>query len=203
MDACYILLGRPWMYDCKVMHNGFLNTYPFSKGGKKITLTSLSPFELSKHKPQKQLERWDMLFAYGEPLLKASYHEFRPFREWILVTQEESKSLLPNHPITKSLLKRFSHVFPEEMPSGLPPKRDIQHHINLILCLTLPNKLTYRMNLKGTFEIQKQVEELTAKGLVRESLSPCAVPALLVPKKDRSMHMCVDSRAINKITIKH
>lgn len=31
MDACHILLGRPWLYDRKVMHNGFLNTYFFSK----------------------------------------------------------------------------------------------------------------------------------------------------------------------------
>jgi hypothetical protein len=92
-------------------------------------------------------------------------------------------------------------VFPCEIPPGLPPICGIEHQIDLIPGASLPNRAPYWTNLEETKEIQRQVQELLYKGYVHESLSPCAVPVILVPKKDETWHMCVDYRAVNNITI--
>nr|GEV06495.1 putative nucleotidyltransferase, ribonuclease H [Tanacetum cinerariifolium] len=52
-------------------------------------------------------------------------------------------------------------------------------------------------------EMMKQVDGLLQKGLIRESLSPCAVPTILVPKKNGEWRMYMDSMSINMITIKY
>lgn len=100
-------------------------------------------------------------------------------------------------------MQEFEDMFPKEVPSGLPPIRGIEHHIDLNPGASLPNRPAYRSNPQQTQEIQRQVTELVSKGWVRESLSPCAVPVILVPKKDGSWRMCTDCRAVNNITIKY
>ncbi|GJR60247.1 coiled-coil domain-containing protein SCD2 isoform X1 [Tanacetum coccineum] len=68
---------------------------------------------------------------------------------------------------------------------------------------SLPNKPAYRTNPQETLEIRKQVDKLLEKGLIHELLGPCTVPTLLVPKKNGEWRMCMDSRSINRITIKY
>jgi len=153
MDACHILLGRPWLFDRKVMHNGYLNTCSFTKDEKKITLTPLSPSQLDKKAPQKNPERSDLFLTFSDRLLKATHHKFQAFKEWILISQDESETSLVKHPLDVTLVHAYTHVFPEEIPAGLPPKWDIQHHVDLIPRAVLPNKPSYRINRKDTMEI--------------------------------------------------
>ncbi|RWR91096.1 putative mitochondrial protein [Cinnamomum micranthum f. kanehirae] len=117
------------------------------------------------------------------------------------VPEESPATSVPQE--VKPLLKKFADLVPDELPKELPPLCDIQHAIDLFPGASLPNLPAYRMSPMKHTELRRQVYDLLQKGYIRESLSPCGVPALLTPEKDESWRMCVDSRAINKITVKY
>jgi len=122
------------------------------------------------------------------------------YKEKFLSTNDLS-STLPS--VVFNVLQEYEDVFSDEVPPGMPPKRGIEHQIDLVPGASLPNQAAYRTNPEETKEIQQQVEELIKKGYVQESLSRCVGPVLLVPKKEGSWRMCVDYRAINNITIRY
>ncbi|KAK1409444.1 hypothetical protein QVD17_35970 [Tagetes erecta] len=105
----------------------------------------------------------------------------------------------PIPPLLKPLITRYQNVFDE--PQDLPPVRFQTHSIPLTPNSNPPNIRPYRYPHSQKTEIEKQVEELLKAGFIQPSTSPFSSPVLLVKKKDSSWRMCVDYRALNKITI--
>ncbi|XP_074314127.1 uncharacterized protein LOC141649333 [Silene latifolia] len=201
MDACHLLLGRPWEFDRNTTHQGKENVYVFKHNGKRVTLTPLPPNQRGYGSPNMPEEVNGVLFLSEAAMIKELRQE-QPVL--FLLSRETNTEWNKDVPAeVQPLIKKYKEVFPAELPSGLPPLRGIEHHIDLVPGSVLPNRPAYRCDPTTTKELQHQIEELMTKGFVRESLSPCAVPALLVPKKDGSWRMCTDSRAINNITVKY
>ncbi|GBG65084.1 hypothetical protein CBR_g49159 [Chara braunii] len=104
------------------------------------------------------------------------------------------------HPTITSLLKEYKDL--SEAPSGVVP-RPIQHCIEIEPGSRTPKGAIYRMSPKEVEELRRQLDELLEKGWIRPSSSPSGAPVLFVPKKEGELHMCVDYRGVNAITIKN
>lgn len=99
-----------------------------------------------------------------------------------------------------ALLEEFSDVFAE--PRGVVD-RDVKHSIKLEPGAQPPSASPYRMSTVELAELRKQLSDLIDKGFIRPSASPYASPVLFAMKKDGSYRLCVDYRALNKLTVRN
>ena len=56
---------------------------------------------------------------------------------------------------------------------------------------------------KEKAELKSQIDDLSAKGLIRRSSSEWGAAVVFVTKSDGSLRMCVDYRDLNKLTLKN
>jgi hypothetical protein len=174
-----------------------MNTYTLEKNGRTHMLLSI------KDKEVKPKVSNTVLLMSGKELLtevkKKEEPQFFVVRKLRIVLTNTRVDNLPEE--VQELLEEFVDIVVDELPCSFPPMRSVSHHMDLIPGASLPNKAGYKLTPKENEEVKRQVQELLDKGLVRESLSPCAVSTVLSPKKDEGWRMCTDSRMINKITI--
>jgi len=101
------------------------------------------------------------------------------------------------------ILKEFKDIFLDGLPPGNPPPRKVQHDIPLYPNLPPPFKGIFRLSQAELQELRTQLQQLLKDGKISPSTSPYGAPVLFVKKKDGSLRMCIDYRALNSQTVKN
>ncbi|XP_031493251.1 uncharacterized protein LOC116259531 [Nymphaea colorata] len=196
LDVCQVVLGNPYLWLRDGHYHRRAQEYELTKDGKQFVITRdhiAPPTDLMTAEQVKRVvnacQRFVLLLVrLVQPCEKnATIH--------LMYMHEKEKGML-----TK-LLNSYTDLF--EDPQGLPPQRPVEHEIHLQSDAPLPNLSMYRNSVLENDEIKRQVMDLLERGLVQHSSSPCGSPVVLVPKKDGGWHMCIDYRALNKITVKN
>ncbi len=116
---------------------------------------------------------------------------------------KKATKLVTSAKCIKRVLEEFPDVMLEKLPEDLPPKRRVDHAIEVMPGVAPPAKAPYKMSHEELKELKVQLEELFAKGYIKLNKSPYGALVLFVHKKDGTLRMCVDYRALNKATVKN
>jgi hypothetical protein len=141
MDACHLLLGRPWQYDRNVIHDGKMNMYTLEKNGRTHIFLPI------KDKEVKPEGRNTVLLMSGKELLievkKKEDPQFFVVRKTRIVLTSTRVDDFPGE--IQELLEEFADIMVDELPHSLPPMRSVSHRIDLIPGASFPNKVTYKL----------------------------------------------------------
>lgn len=179
MDAYHILLGRPWHFDVDSTLKGRANILLFTWKNRKIATAPISDSKSSKAKNASFLTLTSDEREMIDDIREAD-SLFPVVVKGLLSTTQEEVQVPPD---VQEILEDFQGLTADELPEELPPMRNIQHQIDLVPGASLPNLPHYWMSPAENEVLREHIEDLLRKGFIRKSMSPCAVPVLLAPKK--------------------
>ncbi|CAM6082385.1 unnamed protein product [Calypogeia fissa] len=138
--------------------------------------------------------RVDFILSIG--YLRKHNVTLQPSLELLTFQSKETEPIVI-HEISENKVN-FLHL-----PKGLPPRREVDHQIELEPGSASQSKAPYRLNLNERMMLKDALEELINQGFIRPSKSPYGAPALFVSKKDGTLRLYADYRALNKQTVKN
>ena len=116
--------------------------------------------------------------------------------------KREAQKMHPDIKI-KELLRKYGDVFPPDLPKGMPPPREVDHEIKLDTDDPITARGMRRLSPAELEELHKQIKWLLEMGFIRPSKSPFGAQVLFARKKDGTLRLCIDYRALNKRTVKN
>nr|GFB58200.1 uncharacterized protein [Tanacetum cinerariifolium] len=127
--------------------------------------------------------------------------KFRNLQDKCETDEGSSKVEVPK--AIERVLDEFKDMMPTELPKKLPPRREVDHSIELESGSKPSAKAPYQMPPPELEELRKQLKELMDAGYIRPSKAPYGASVLFQRKKDGSLQMCIDYRALKKVTTKN
>lgn len=85
----------------------------------------------------------------------------------------------------------------------MPPERKVAHEISLLPDSSPQFRGIFRLSQLELQEPRKQLSQLLKDGKISPSTSPYGASVLFIKKKDGSLRMCIDYRALNSQTVKN
>lgn len=108
------------------------------------------------------------------------------------IISEKAQQLLDEYP---ELVQEVSRLLP--VHPGFDHVIHMQEGANSVSI-----RLYHYLAMQKTI-IEVLIEDMLSRGIIQTSASPFASPVVLVKKKDGGWRLCVDYRALNKLTIKN
>ena len=93
------------------------------------------------------------------------------------------------------LLQQFSDVF-QLLPGQTTV---IEHHIETGEALPV-RQVPYRVPHAFREQVDRELKDMLEHGIIEHSSSDWASPIVVVPKKDKTVHLCVDYRKLNAVS---
>ena len=145
MGVSSIILGRPWLYDHDATLYGKSNSYAFIYLGKKVIINPSQPKDYKKKGTSGPKDKKSGLYLISAKDLNREVSRGSPI--WMLAAKDSpNPTKAPQSEEIREVLEEFQEVFPDDLPSCLPPLRDIQHTIDIVSGSTLPNLPHYWLN---------------------------------------------------------
>jgi len=193
-----VILGKLWLAEHNPLVDWKLNVLKFHHKGELIQIAAPGIDEGEPQEPSKSVN--------ATQLRRIARKGGEVYLVHVAVIEAEvktdvAKATAFDHPRYGKELQQFKDVF--EAPVGDAVQTTVQHYIETEPGAVPPSRSPYRLGPSELDELKKQLEEYLEKGWIRPSISPYGAPVLFVRKKDGSMRMCIDYRALNKITIKN